>query len=418
MSSMRSSGVPSSTWGQVVSHSSQILTGSCQVIRPALGLSSIPSKRAPMDTCPSPDLNELVARGTRRWRGGRRERPFRFLLDGRLFRLLCEPAALDRFRAAVAHLRLAPAGGLPDLEMTPLAVLDVMGVEPPRLPPLPSLPENFITLEEDVEFVILIKDLMQKEFQQAPELDPENLVWRVEALRDATAPVAHGLFDLCLTRFVCRDTFFEEILEQLAFDGLFTLRFPVEFRERMSHLFNSLLVANEVPVSGLTKVRRLKGFWDKSLERILKKHSRARGEILAVDQEMRPRTYGDFLGWEVIHHAVLGYGGKRLQPVIAFSPEPEERLRARCRAHKTALRAFLDELDPKEIRTSLQPLLRAWTPGWLVSCRRDGTVEGVISTGEVGVWAGGRSPAVPQAASDDTGSSRTRGSTVPRRDVG
>lgn len=342
-----------------------------------------------MDTCPrSPDLTELVARGARRWRGGRRERPFRFLLDGRLFRLLCEPAALDRFRAAVAHLRLAPAGGLPHLEMTPLAVLDVMGVEPPRLPLLPSPPEDVVTLEKDVEFVILIRDLIQKELRQAPELEPWSLMWRVEALRDATAPVAHELFDLCLTCFCCRDTSVEEILEQLALDGLFTFRFPVELRERMSHLFNSLLVFNEVPVAGLTRVRRLKGFWDKSLERILKRHPRARGEILAVDQEVRPRTYEDFLGWEVIHYAVLGYGGKRLHPVIAFSPEPEERLRAQCRAHKTALRAFLDEIDLEE-RTSLRPLLAAWTPGWLVSCRKDGTVEGAISTGEVGVWAAG-----------------------------
>lgn len=343
------------------------------------------------------DLTELVARGTRRWRGGRRERPFRFLLDGRLFRLLCEPAALGRFRAAMAHLRLAPAGGLPDLEMTPLAVLDAMGVEPPRLPPSPSLPEDFATLEEDIESVILIKNLIQKELEQAPELEPWGLMWRVEALRDMTAPVAHELVDLCLTRFVCRDTSVEEILEQLAFDGLFTFRFPMVLRERMGDLFNSLLAFNEVPVSGLTRVRRLKGFWDKSLERILKRHPRARGEILAVDQEMRPRTYGDFLGWEVIHHAVLGYGRKRLHPVIAFSLEPEERLRAQCRAHKTALRAFLDEIDPEELRTSFRPLLRAWTPGWLVSCRGDGTVAGAISTGEVGVWAGGCLPADPQA---------------------
>jgi hypothetical protein len=57
--------------------------------------------------------------------------------------------------------------------------------------------------------------------------------------------------------------------------------------------------------------------------------------------------------------------------------------------HKTALRAFLDEIDPEELRNELRPLLRAWTPGWLVSCREDGTVEGAISTEEVGIWAAG-----------------------------
>jgi hypothetical protein len=268
----------------------------------------------------------------------------------------------------------------------------VIGVEPPRFPTLPYLPEDFVTLE-DIEIGILVRELIQKELRKTPELEPENLRWRVEALRDAMDPAAHEVFDLCLTRFVCRDTSVEEILEQLAYDGLFTFRFPVEYRERMSHLFNSLLLFNEVPVSGLTKVRRLKGFWDKSLERILKRHPRAREEIQAVDQEMRPRTYRDYLGWEVIHHTVLGHGRKRLHPVIAFSPEPEERLRARCRAHKTALRAFLDEISPEELRNELRPLLGAWTPGWLVSCRGDGTVEGAISTEEVGVLVGPSPPA-------------------------
>jgi hypothetical protein len=287
---------------------------------------------------------------------------------------------------------LVRAGRLPELELTPLAALEVIGVEPPRFPALPYLPEDFLTLD-DVEVGILIRDLIQREFLKAPALAVENLRWWVEALREATDPAAHELFDLCLTRFFARDTAAEEILEQLAYDGLFTFRFPVEYRKRMGHLLDSLLLATDIPVSGLTKIRRLKGFWEQSLGRILKRHPRERGEILAVDQEMRPRTYGDFLGWEIIHHAVLGYSRKRLHPVIGFCPEPEERLRARCRLHKTALRAFLDEIDPEELRNELRPLLRTWTPGWLVSCRKDGTVEGAISAEEVGIWA-----AAPPAA--------------------
>jgi hypothetical protein len=161
----------------------------------------------------------------------------------------------------------------------------------------------------------------------------------------------------------------------------------------MSHLFNSFLLYNKFQISGLTKVRRLKLFWDKSLERILKKHPRERAEILAVDQEMKPRTYKDFLGWEVIHHAVLGYARKQVHPVIAFTPEPEDRLRAKCKAHKTALRAFLDEIPREELAGELRPFLRAWTPGWLVPCRADGRLEAAVSTGEIPIWAGPLLPA-------------------------
>ena len=276
--------------------------------------------------------------------------------------------------------------------MTPLAILDVIGVEPPRFPVLPYLPESMATLETS-EISTVINRAIQREVEKAPELKPARLRQRVDELRQATDPAAHELFDLCLTRFVARDKFEEDILAPLIFDAFFTFRFPEEYRERMNHFLNSSLLEHSAEISGLSKVRRLKVFWDRSLERILKKHPMARGEILAVDQEMRPRTYGDFLGWEVIHHAVLGYGRKRLHPVIAFSLEPEERLRARCRAHKTALRAFLDEISPEELRNELRPLLGAWTPGWLVSCGGDGTAEGTISTEEVGVWVGTSPPA-------------------------
>lgn len=266
--------------------------------------------------------------------------------------------------------------------MTPLAILDVIGVEPPQFPALPYLPETMATLKA-VEVGIVIKESIQKEFGKAPGLDPASLQRRVDELRQRTDPAAHELFDLCLTRFVSREKFEEEILEQLIFDALFTFRFPEEYRARMAHLFNSFLLNEKTQVSALTKVRRLKTFWDKSLERLLRKHPRARGEVLAVDQEMKPKTYKDFLGWEVIHHSVLGYARTLVHPVIAFAPEPEDRLRARCRAHKTALRTFLDEIPQEELAGELRPWIQAWTPGWLVTCREDGTLEAAVSTGEV-----------------------------------
>jgi hypothetical protein len=330
-----------------------------------------------------------VIPSTRRWRGGRRDRPFRFLLDSRLFRVLCDPeqtAALDRFRASLEHLGLTNEGLLPDLEMTPLAVLDVLGVEPPQFPAIP-LPKSMAALEA-VEVGILLMEQIKKELGQAPDLEASSLRQRVDALRQTVSPESRELFDLCLTDFVAREKFEEHILNQLTFEGLFTFRFAVEYRERMNFLFNSFLLNNETKVGGLTRMRLLRAFWDKNLERILKKNPRARAEILAVDQEMKPRTYKDFLGWEAIHYAVVGYARKRVHPVVAFVPEPGDKVRVRCKAHKTAMRAFLDEIEPEVLRDELQPVLRAWTPGWLVPCRPDGTLEAPISTEEVPLWAG------------------------------
>lgn len=317
--------------------------------------------------------------------------PFRFLLDSRVFRLLCEPgkaAALDSFRTALAHHRLAPDGVLPEMEMTPLAILDVLGVAPPPFPGLP-LPKSMATLKATEVAVVLI-DTIQKAFRKAAELAPESLKRRVDELRETTDPAAHELFDMCLTRFVSRESFEDDIVERLAFDALFTFRFPEEYRERMSHFFNSsLLLSHETTVSGLTKVRRLKVFWDTSLERIVKRNPMERGEILALDQEMKPRTFKDFLGWEVVFHSVVGYPRKRVHPVIAFSPGPTDKLMARCKVLKTALRVFLDEIPREELVGGLQSSLRAWTPGWLVPCQPDGTLEAAMFTGEAPAWGSG-----------------------------
>jgi hypothetical protein len=336
-----------------------------------------------------PDLADLVARRVRFGPGGRRVRPFRFLLDSRVFRLLCDPgqaAAVDNFRASLVSLRLAPAGGLPELEMTPLAVLDVLGVEPPRFPAM-ALPKSIASLE-NFDLVLLIREAIRKEFEKVPALEPSSLERRAGELRERIDPAAHEVFDVCLTRCISRESFQDELLGHLTYDALFRFRFPEEHRGELAHLFDFFLLDNEAPVSGLTKMRRIKGIWDRSLLRILKKNPGARGEILAVDQEMKPRTYKDFLAWELIHNAVLGYGRKRAHPVIGFIPEPEDRVRARCRAHKSALRAYLDELPREEIIDGLRPLPRNWSPGWLVPCRDDGALEAAVSTGEVPVWVG------------------------------
>ena len=335
-----------------------------------------------------PDLGDLVSRMARRRPFGRRERPFRFLLDSRLFRLLCDPgktAALDGFRTSLARYQLAPEGGFPDLEMTPLAFLDVLGVEPPQYPGLPYLPKSMATLGA-VDVGSVMMQSIRGDFEKVPELEPSSLRRRVDELREKTDPAAHELFDLCVTRFASRETFEDEILAQLSFDALVTFRFPEEHRERMARLFDSFLVDNRTRISGLSKVRVLKGVWDRSYERILKKRPQARREIQAADQEMKPRNFKEFLGWEMVHFSVFGYARKRVHPVVAFTPEPEDRLKLRCRAYKTALRAFLDEIPRAELAKELRPRIMAWTPGWLVPCRPDGTFESPISTGELPIF--------------------------------
>ena len=341
---------------------------------------------------PPPDLTDRIARRTRRGPGGRRERPFRFLLDSRLFRHLCDPgqaAALDSFRASLAHLRLAPEGGLPDLELTPLAIFDLIGVEPPQFPAFP-LPKSMMALKA-IDVGVLLVEAIKKEFATVPELEAASLERRLDELRQAANPAAHELFDVCLS--ASPDKLRSTILEQLTFDALVRFRFPEEYRDRMTHLFNSFLLDSHLPVSGLTKARVIRWLWDKSLERLLKSNPKERGEILAVDQEIKPRTFKDYLGWEAIHYSVVGYARKQVHPVIAFTLEPGDKLRARCKAHKTVLRAFLDGISLEELRTVLRPLIRAWTPGWLVPCRPDGTLEAALSTGEVPIWAGSSPPA-------------------------
>ncbi len=332
-----------------------------------------------------PDLTDLTAQVARRDWWGRREIPFRYLLDSRLFRLLCNPktGALDSFRASLARHGLAPEGGLPDLEMTPLAVLDALGVEAPQFPKLP-LTEDLIALE-DIDLSILLSGAIKRDFAKAPALQAADLRKRAEKLRQSTDPAAHPLFDLCLTRFVSREDVEDVVLTQLAFDALFRFRFPEEIQEDMSDLFNCCLIDKRINVAGLSKVRLLKVFWARSYDRIIKKHPQERGEIQVVTREIASRGSRDFLDWEVIHHATLGYPGNRVQPVIAFAPDPEAILKARCRAYKTALRAFLDQFSPEDLAT-VRSRINLWKPGWLVPCRTAGTFDSAVSTSELPIF--------------------------------
>jgi hypothetical protein len=330
-----------------------------------------------------------AARRPRRRRRDRDELPPRFLLDGRLFRDLCapgQPSALAGFRASLVHHRLAPEGALPPLEMTPLAVLDLLGIEQPFYDG-PLMPPSAIKSGEAYLITGVVVQMSREQLEKAPELQAESLRKRVAELREQTNPEAHELFDLCLTRYVAREGFAREIQGQLAFDHTYKYRYPELVRELVFEFLSSALVTVGETVSGLSKVRAIKTVWDRSYERLLKRHPGARAEIQALDREMRLRTTREYLDWEAIHHSILGFAAAdKFHPVVAFTPDSEEVLKARCVAYKSALRAYLDQIDEEELATTLRPKLEAWRPGRLVPCREDGGFGDPISTGELAVF--------------------------------
>jgi hypothetical protein len=336
----------------------------------------------PLDPAP-------LSAGLARRRRGRKALPYRYLLDSRLFRVLCavEPTgALDRFRASLARHRLSPGGDLPALGMTPLAFLDAVGLDPPQLDAF-SLPQNVTRSGESSLITGFVVAMAKELLGKAPELQAESLQKRVEELRQKTPPAAHELVDLCLAGFLSRPKFAEEIHTHLAFDFLYRYQFPDALREDMFEFLAVSLFAAGESVSGVSKMRIIKALWDRSYERLLKKNPGVRGEIQALDREMKPRTYRDYLEWEVVHHSILGYGaGEVDHPVAAFTLVSEEMVRQRCSAYKSALRAFLDQIGREELETTFRAKLKAWKPGLLAPCREDGAFETVVSTGELPVY--------------------------------
>src|SRR4029077_21193414 len=112
----------------------------------------------------------------------------------------------------------------------------------------------------------------------------------------------------------------------------------------------------------------------------------------ALDREMKLRTRKDFLGREVIHHTILGYETEDgFNPVTAFAPESEEKLRTRCIAYKSALRVFLDQITADDL-AKISFKLEDWKPGNLAACQEDGTFESLVGTGERPVFAAEKKP--------------------------
>jgi hypothetical protein len=323
----------------------------------------------------------------------------RYLLDSRLFRQLCAPgqeAPLAGFRASVARLGLAPEGGLPPLELTHMGLLEALGVEPPQLEIFP-LPAAVIKSGEALQATTLVVKFIEGRFREVPELRPEALRKRAEELRQATEPAAHDLFDLCFHRILTAEDFVDPIMIHLAFDYLYRYPFPEGLRDEVFHFLCASLFASGETVAGLSIMRMMKVLWDKAYPRLLRGNPAARGEIQAVDREMKPRTRKDFLDLELIHHTVLGLATKKhFHPVTAFTPDPAEKIKARCIAYKSALRAFLDDIDHDDLVT-VRYKLDAWRPGTLVPCREDGTCETPVVTGDLPVYVG-RKPGSAGAA--------------------
>jgi hypothetical protein len=336
---------------------------------------------------------EPARRRRRRPRRGE-ELPVRHLLDGRLYRLLSSPGReteLEAFRASLCRHGLAPEGGLPPLELTPMAFLDVIDIELPELDPFP-FPPSVLKSGESVMATSVIVRLAVDRFRESPGIKPEVLAKRVEELRPAVAPAALDLFDLCLTGFVTREGFEEDVYRHLAFDYLYRFQFPEVLREEVFEFLCASLFAAGMNVSGLSKMRIIKQLWDRAYERLLKGNVGARTEIQALDREMKPRTRRDYLEWEVVHYAVLGYPAEELDwghPVTAFALDSEERSRTRSIAYKTALRSFLDQIERSDL-ANIRPHLDAWRPGTLVPCREDGSFDTLIATGELPLYLGAK----------------------------
>jgi hypothetical protein len=241
----------------------------------------------------------------------------------------------------------------------------------------------------------LVVKVVESNLRKSPELQPDSLRKHAENARPPEGSAGRELFDLCVTRVVSREGFEDLIVKQLSFDFLFRFPFPDVLREEVFEFLCASLFATDETVAGLSKMRAIKTLWDRAYPRIIKKNPGARGEIQALDREMKVRTRADLLAGELVHHAVLGTAaGKRFHPVTAFTLDSAERARARAIAYKSALRFFLDQITPEDL-TSLRSNLDAWRPGALVTCDEDGACEAPMTTGDLPVLPCDRGPSYP-----------------------
>jgi hypothetical protein len=334
----------------------------------------------------------------------RRQIKNHFLLDSRVFRQLCAPgkeSVLAGFRASLVDQGFASGdGSLPRLELSPLGFLAALGIDPPRFEPIP-LPPDAVKSGEYLTAMTLVIKLVEPKFREAAELQTDVLEKRVEDLRKTVSPEAFDLFDLCVTGVAAREGFRDPVVRQLAFDYLFRYSFPDHLREEVFQFFCASLFAAGESVAGLSKMRAVKVLWDRAYPRLLKANLASRAELQALDREMKLRTRKDFLGREVIHHAILGYETEDgFNPVTAFAPESEEKIRARSIAYKSALRVFLDQITPDDLE-KISYKIEDWKPGAIAPCLEEGGFLPPVGTGDLPVYTAEKKPfPLDRAAAD------------------
>ena len=87
-------------------------------------------------------------------------------------------------------------------------------------------------------------------FNLSIQLKPDQLAHRIEELRQATAPAAHELLDLCLTRALASEGFVERIITHIAFDFAYRFPFPEVLREEVFEFLCASLFAAGETVAG------------------------------------------------------------------------------------------------------------------------------------------------------------------------
>jgi hypothetical protein len=307
-----------------------------------------------------------------------------WLLDNNVFRNLTsspDGVALRTLNDALERLPLLRNGDLTALKMTPMGVLEALGVVPPGAPPIRIGPAMVHRPAHEVAEHLLtqFKNFLAK----SVILSRSSLEQAAEAQRKFTTYEAQTLFDICVMHPINTAGFHETVLTCIAFDYLYKFQFPRPLTREMHHFFVAGLFSTKGLASHLGKFRVARRMWEELYPKLLAANPGREHHLELYNRSMSIKNARDYLDCDIVHFLSIGYDtGADHLPVAVFTQDDLHVLVDRVSVFKSVLHVTRSLLTA-EARAQLSPDALNHEGGVIIHCTEDCKIDACVPVAKI-----------------------------------
>jgi hypothetical protein len=309
-----------------------------------------------------------------------------YFLDNNIYRDLTTSAngeAIRNFNLSIVDSGVIPMINV-KLRMTPFTVLEAVGLK--KIPD-PNLILNIQTLRKSPnEIISYLSSKARTFYLDSPILKREHLISLANKQSiKYTSNEGKELERRCVYKPLSFNLFEKILIDNLTFDYIYKFDFPQEKQFVITDFLLPSLFTDHSHISGLSKFRWAKKFWDKIYQNLNKTDlCVSQKEIIeGINKSMKLKKLKDFLDCEIIHKVLVGdFVDGKYRPSIAFTSDNGQDIINRIMVYKSFIEYLSENLSDK-VSDHYRAIIAKWHSGMVVFCNSDGTFKGMKAVNEI-----------------------------------